>query len=152
MTATTKPFDNIPRGLTLKELLLMSFSGSLFDTAMFTVASILLFLAIIWFNYRNYYFKTLGKIKTIGLLVVSGILFGPSLKVLLTTIRVFAGSYGHLNCSNVDLILTLILTVSIMFLSLSLLFSEERHKNIELLPEAGNQVDKVIQLNNLVTN
>ncbi|KAM0679834.1 hypothetical protein GINT2_002006 [Glugoides intestinalis] len=140
MTATTKPFDNISGELTLKEVLSTSFSGSLFNTAMVIVASIFIFLAIIWLYHRNYYFKALGIMKTMGLLVSSGILFGVTFKVLLTTIRVFAGSYGCVNCSNVKLILTLVVTVFIMFLSLSLLFSKWLHENIGLLPEAAATV------------
>ncbi|KAM0681415.1 hypothetical protein GINT2_000617 [Glugoides intestinalis] len=136
MTATettTQSFDNISGELTLKEVLSMNIFGSLFNTAMFIVASIFIFLAIIWLYYRNYYFKALGIMKTMGLLVFSGILFGVTFKVLLTTIRVLAGSYGCVNCSNVKL--TLVVTVSIMFLSLSLLFRKESHKNIGLLPK-----------------
>ncbi|KAM0680767.1 hypothetical protein GINT2_001040 [Glugoides intestinalis] len=147
MTATEttkKPFDNISRKLTFKDLLLTSFSGSLFNTAMVIVAPIFIFLAIIWLYYRNYYFKALGIMKTVGLLVSSGILFGVTFKVLLTTIRVFAGSYGCVNCSNVKLILTLFLTVSIMFLSLSLLFRKESHKNIGLLPKQVTATDKKV--------
>ncbi|KAM0680360.1 hypothetical protein GINT2_001416 [Glugoides intestinalis] len=144
MTATTKPFDNISRNPTLKEVLLTSFSGSLFNTAMVIVASIFIFLAIIWLYYRNYYFKTLGIMKTMGLLVFSGILFGVTFKVLLTTIRVFAGSYGCVNCSNVKLILTLFLTVFILVISLSLLFSEESHKSIGLIPKQATATDKKV--------
>ncbi|KAM0681569.1 hypothetical protein GINT2_000082 [Glugoides intestinalis] len=138
MTATettTQSFEQLSRNPTLKEVLSMNISGSLFNTAMFIVASIFIFLAIIWLYYRNYYFKALGIMKTVELLVSSGILFGVTFKVLLTTIRVLAGSYGCVNCSNVDLILNLVSTVSIMFLSLSLLFRKESHKNIGLLPK-----------------
>ncbi|KAM0680628.1 hypothetical protein GINT2_001316 [Glugoides intestinalis] len=148
MTATEttkKPFDNISRKLTFKDLLLTSFSGSLFNTAMFIVAPIFIFLAIIWLYYRDYYFKALGIMKTVGLLVSSGILFGVTFKVLLTTIRVFAGSYGCVNCSNVKLILTLVVTVSIMFLSLSLLFRKESHKSIGLIPKQATATDGTVE-------
>ncbi|KAM0681378.1 hypothetical protein GINT2_000580 [Glugoides intestinalis] len=143
MTATKKPFDNISGELTLKEVLSMNIFGSLFNTAMFIVASIFIFLAIIWLYYRNYYFKALGIMKTMGLLVSSGILFGVTFKVLLTTIRVLAGSYGCVNCSNVKL--TLVVTVSIMFLSLSLLFRKESHKNIGLLPKQATALNAKAQ-------
>ncbi|KAM0680708.1 hypothetical protein GINT2_000979 [Glugoides intestinalis] len=134
---TTKPFEQLYRELTFKEVLSMSFSGSLFNTAMFIVASIFIFLAIIWLYYRNYYFKALGIMKTVGLLVSSGILFGSSLKVLLTIAQLLAGSYGCVFFNYANFFLTLYVPVFILVISLYLLFNKWLHENIGLLPEAA---------------
>ncbi|KAM0681627.1 hypothetical protein GINT2_000140 [Glugoides intestinalis] len=136
-TTTTQSFEQLIRELTFKEVLSMNIFGSLSKTAMFTVASILLFLAIIWLCYRNYYFNTLGKIKTVGLLVSSGILFGSSLKVLLTIAQLLAGSYGCVFFNYANFFLTLYVPVFILVISLYLLFNKWLHKNIGLLPEAA---------------
>ncbi|KAM0681637.1 hypothetical protein GINT2_000151 [Glugoides intestinalis] len=143
-TTTTQSFEQLIRELTFKEVLSTSFSGSLFNTAMFTVGSILLFLAIIWLCYRNYYFKALGIMKTVGLLVSSGILFGSSLKVLLTIAQLLAGSYGCVFFNYANFFLTLYVPVFILVISLYLLFNKWLHKNIGLLPEAAATVGTVV--------
>ncbi|KAM0681769.1 hypothetical protein GINT2_000284 [Glugoides intestinalis] len=135
MTATTKPFDNISGELTLKDLLLTSFSGSLFNTAMFTVAPIFIFLAIIWLYYRNYYFKALGIMKTMGLLVSSGILFGVTFKVLLTIAQLFVEFPENIPYSFLEIILGLLVPCFILVMCLYLLFAKRLHESIGLIPK-----------------